>query len=241
MHRWQHPPILAGQDRESGGTWLALQPETGRFAAVTNLRNPDISMAQAAEKKSRGELVVQTIMADDPHNWCKNLQEEGHQYRSHNLIYIDESQSMSCISSDNYWHRHDPDIDTHEALVLSVSNCSQKEQPTAWPKCDFLTRQTQSVLNSYSSDTGEQTLDLTDALLQVIQTKASTGGLEQIEKSPFIYSDSYGTRCTTVVLWHSPEQYRVVEVNYLPNNGGIANTIVYSKLANSLETVETLC
>ena len=39
LHRWPQPPgLIAGQDLESGGTWLGVAEGAGRLAVVTNLR-----------------------------------------------------------------------------------------------------------------------------------------------------------------------------------------------------------
>ena len=48
----QQPALLAGRDLEAGGTWLGIS-RSGRFAAVTNIRDPD---AQGSAPRSRGEL-----------------------------------------------------------------------------------------------------------------------------------------------------------------------------------------
>jgi len=48
-----HPEILAGRDLSAGGTWLGVST-TGRFAALTNFRNPADHRRDAP---SRGELV----------------------------------------------------------------------------------------------------------------------------------------------------------------------------------------
>src|SRR6266700_1366731 len=48
-----HPGVLAGRDLEAGGTWLGITPQ-GRFAALTNYRNP---ADQKTGAPSRGALV----------------------------------------------------------------------------------------------------------------------------------------------------------------------------------------
>src|SRR6202142_730139 len=57
-HWWpSRPPILAGQDLLAGGTWLGLT-RTGRFAALTNYRDPEQRRAQAP---SRGALLTSLL------------------------------------------------------------------------------------------------------------------------------------------------------------------------------------
>lgn len=53
--RWwtSDPRILAGQDLEAGGTWMGVTRD-GRFAALTNIRQPGAEPA----RRSRGELVA---------------------------------------------------------------------------------------------------------------------------------------------------------------------------------------
>ena len=51
---WPDPPhVLGGRDLEAGGTWLAVD-RRARFAAVTNIRDPD----RRPGLRSRGSLVV---------------------------------------------------------------------------------------------------------------------------------------------------------------------------------------
>ena len=47
------PQVYAGRDQEAGGTWLGVNAD-GRFAALTNIRDPH----QPPARKSRGELVA---------------------------------------------------------------------------------------------------------------------------------------------------------------------------------------
>src|ERR1700728_2913844 len=64
-----HPQILAGRDLDAGGTWLGLT-RTGRFAALTNyrdpqrLRTPAPGAAPSVPTPSRGSLVASLLESD---------------------------------------------------------------------------------------------------------------------------------------------------------------------------------
>jgi uncharacterized protein with NRDE domain len=77
--------ILSGRDRRDGGTWMGFAPN-GRFAMLTNVRNP---AAQApAQARSRGELVVDWLSSSDSADaWC--AQRVVHAYAGFNLILGD--------------------------------------------------------------------------------------------------------------------------------------------------------
>ena len=54
----EHPSLLAGRDEELGGTWMGVTRE-GKFAAVTNFRDP---AASADAPRSRGELPLNYLL-----------------------------------------------------------------------------------------------------------------------------------------------------------------------------------
>ena len=56
-----HPQILAGRDLQAGGTWLGLT-RGGRFAALTNYRDPE---QRRADAPSRGALVTDILRCED--------------------------------------------------------------------------------------------------------------------------------------------------------------------------------
>src|SRR4030081_918356 len=56
-----HPQILAGRDLQAGGTWLGITRE-GRFAAVTNFRDPSDKRSTA---RSRGTLVTEYLLGSE--------------------------------------------------------------------------------------------------------------------------------------------------------------------------------
>lgn len=52
--------LLAGRDEEGGGTWLGVQPETARWATLTNVREPP-SIKPPAGAPSRGTLPLKFL------------------------------------------------------------------------------------------------------------------------------------------------------------------------------------
>ncbi len=86
-HWWpDHPQILAGRDLQAGGTWLGITRE-GRFAAVTNFRDPSDKRSTA---RSRGTLVTEFLLGgDSPARFLSNLSARAHEYNGFNLILGD--------------------------------------------------------------------------------------------------------------------------------------------------------
>lgn len=66
------PDILGGRDLEAGGTWLAVH-RRGRFAAVTNVRDPRLAVPAGAP--SRGQLVPDALEATDLPRWLEAMAE----------------------------------------------------------------------------------------------------------------------------------------------------------------------
>src|SRR5512140_430449 len=61
--RWwpDQPQLLAGRDLQAGGTWMGVTRD-GRFAAVTNFRDPSDRRSTA---RSRGGLVTEFLASDE--------------------------------------------------------------------------------------------------------------------------------------------------------------------------------
>ena len=86
-HWWpDHPDILAGRDLEAGGTWMGVA-RSGRFAAVTNFRDPSDKRSTA---RSRGELVADFLATGGlAETWLATLSRRAHEYNGFNLIVGD--------------------------------------------------------------------------------------------------------------------------------------------------------
>jgi len=89
------PGILAGRDLEARGTWMGVS-RAGRFAAVTNFRDPSERRTTA---RSRGELVSGFLASDEPPEaFLARLAPRAADYNGFNLIAGD-GRSLWCFST----------------------------------------------------------------------------------------------------------------------------------------------
>lgn len=79
----EEPRVAGGVDALSGGTWLAVRAD-GRFAAVTNQR---ALSTPPPGLRSRGLVVRETVVADDPDSYVSSLDPRA--YASMNLVWGD--------------------------------------------------------------------------------------------------------------------------------------------------------
>ncbi|MCP4655059.1 MAG: NRDE family protein, partial [bacterium] len=81
---WQdHPEVLAGRDLRSGGTWMGVT-RGGRFAAVTNYREPG---GRDPDALSRGRLVLGFLTSNvDAPDYLASLRTEEDAYNGFSLV-----------------------------------------------------------------------------------------------------------------------------------------------------------
>ena len=85
----EHPDLLAGKDLKGGGTWLGIT-KGGKFAAITNYRNPANFMKDAP---SRGKLVLDFLTErDSPRNYADALIKNSQLYNGFNLLLSNQSE-----------------------------------------------------------------------------------------------------------------------------------------------------
>lgn len=185
--RWPDGP-LAGRDEMAGGTWLAAGRD-GRWAAVTNFRDPKASPGN----RSRGELPVGFLDGDDsPSDYARAVYLERTAYGPFNLLVGDRSSLWYCA--------------THASArpvapgVHALSNGLLDED---WPK----SRRVATALRGLLED--DRTID-PDRLFELMDDRRpgddhelpETGigrDFERVLSPPFIVTERYGTRCTTVL------------------------------------------
>lgn len=206
VHYWNdNPNVFGGLDLESGGTWLAVS-KTGRFAAVTNYREVPV----VKEKHSRGELVKNYLYGNqNPVDYLKTVLENSHQYSGFNLLVGD-------FSSIFYFSNRTQAKEILELKPGYYGLCNHL-LGTPWPK---LIRARRKVIDHIQENRADP-----DFLISVMHDQGKvpdhelpdTGiGLERerLLSSPFIASDSYGTRNTSILIMDKTGHLQWTEQNY---------------------------
>ncbi len=90
-HWPDRPWVVAGIDLEAGGTWLGMN-DAGVVAAVMNRT---ASLGPAADKRSRGELVLDALDSDDAADAAERLRHlDGNAWRPFNLAVADNRDAF---------------------------------------------------------------------------------------------------------------------------------------------------
>lgn len=207
MQVWKdQPQILAGKDMRAGGTWFGMN-RRGAVALLTNVREPGHNNPLAP---SRGKLVESYLSDQIPASqFALDVVGSDNDYNGFNLFLLDERQA--CVVS----NRPSPHVTPLAPGVHGLSNASLN---TPWPK---LIRSTQAVKQHLMGGSGPDA----DAMISIMQDDRQADvqdmpktGLsperERMLSSPFILSDDYGTRCTTLLMRHQSGETWVTEVRY---------------------------
>jgi uncharacterized protein with NRDE domain len=211
LARWPDADIVAGCDREAGGTWLGVNTE-GRCSVVTNVRNP----RDAQTGLSRGLLVTNYLTgADDTPTHASRLRSAAADYRPFNLLIFDAKQAF------HIGNRPQPAV---HALSDGIHGLSNATLDTPWPKTRRLCARLQQWIDtsSASSRADDFTTLFTALASEDIAADADlpdTGiGLERERwlSSAFIRGESYGTRASTVVAIDSDGHGVIVERRFGP-------------------------
>jgi uncharacterized protein with NRDE domain len=183
-----HPELLAGRDLQAGGTWMGIT-RGGRFAAVTNFRDPSDKRSTA---KSRGMLVTDFLLGSDtPARFLSNLSPQAREYNGFNLILGDGASLLYYGSRDN-----EP-----RAIEPGIHGLSNHLLDEPWPKVVRGRKRMEEALAQ--SDPAPMLFDmLSDAESAPDQELPNTGiGLawERRLAAALITGQGYGTRASTVL------------------------------------------
>jgi len=192
--RWKdQPEIYAGRDLVAGGTWLGASDD-GRFAAVTNYREPGAARGEL----SRGKLVTDFLLSSDkPSEYLESIKDGTMWYAGFNLIV---GQMKPDTSEVCYFSNRGKAIERLGSAIYGLSNHLLN---TAWPKVTSgIQRFTELVTKSEISheDCFELLADETLASDEVLPDTGVGIERERVLSPIFIRTPDYGTRSSTVLL-----------------------------------------
>ncbi len=184
----QVPGYIAGRDLAAGGTWLGAT-ENGRFAVVTNFRDPS---EPGDRLRSRGALVSGFLSgAQTAADYAREVADAAALYRGFNLLLGDV---------DSLWYVGSR-AGAPRALAPGVHGLSNHLLDTPWPKVTQLQARLQAAL--LLRDPVPPLFDaLGDRSIAADESLPDTGiGLlrERMLSAAFIVAPGYGTRCSTVL------------------------------------------
>jgi len=183
--------VLAGRDERAGGTWMATG-RSGRWAAVTNLRNG----APVAGRRSRGDLPTGFVDGGlSPEDYVRRVWGGRADYGPFNLLAGTAESLWYCSS-----------VMAPQNVPPGVHALSNGRLDEPWPK----SRRVATALRGLSSGAAvdcERLFGLMDDRQTAPDEELPDTGvgleLERLLSPPFIVGEHYGTRCTTILSLHS--------------------------------------
>lgn len=204
------PNVLAGRDLEQGGTWLGIT-RTGRFAALTNFRDPGSKRESAP---SRGALVSGFLEGENGAlPYAARLVAEPASYNGFNLLAAD-ADTLTYVASR-----------TGEARSLSpgVYGLSNGLLDEPWPK---VVKGREALCALLDQPFGPE--DLLAVLKDHAQAPdaalPSTGvslEWERLLSAMHIVADGYGTRCATALVVDVEHRVTFVERTFDPTGRAV--------------------
>jgi len=212
---WEESPhIYAGRDLEKGGTWLGVNTN-GQFAALTNFRDPS---SRKSNVKSRG-LLVSSFLATKSTSaeFMATVEREAANYDGFNFVAGDRT-ALHYFSSRN---------NDKQQLTTGIYGVSNHLLDTPWPK---LTRAKEDFRRYITR--GEPAFTelfdlLADRFIASDTELPETGiGIEWERKlsSIFIASADYGTRSSTIILFHHTGKIHFQEKRFGKNGDFIGES-----------------
>jgi len=211
-----HRGVLAGRDLEAGGTWLGITLG-GRFAALTNYRNP-------AERKtgvpSRGTLVSDFLKGKaGPSEYVKEVQKAAPSYNGFSLL-VGDIDSLWFLSNRGGGPLR---------VKPGVHGLSNHLLDTPWPKVEraraTLARQ---LGRPFDAAAAFELLSNTERApsAELPRTGVSIEMEERLSAIRILAAGGYGTRCSTALCFTNDGRVEFHERSYREDSSA-SGTVSY--------------
>lgn len=198
------PDLLAGRDLEAGGTWMGVT-RGGRFAALTNFRDPQSHRRDAA---TRGGLVADFLRGHESMtDYLSGVRARAGAYNGFNLL-LGDGRRLAWIGNVDGGAR---DL---EPGVFGISN---HLLDTPWPKVEAAKSALRDALAALPDDTAFFRL-LRDDTIHPDTALPRTGvslEWERLLSAAFVKAPGYGTRSSTVLIMDKAGETRFAEQTWL--------------------------
>lgn len=199
------PQLLAGRDLDAGGTWMGIT-RSGRFAALTNFRDPAQNRSDAP---SRGALVANFLSSDEaPPDCVERSAVQGRRCNGYNLLLGDGATLWYCSNRGG----------ASRALPPGVYGLSNHLLDTPWPKVGAGKTALAGALDELPDNAALFDL-LRDERIHPDADLPQTGvplDWERLLSAAFVHSPDYGTRSSTVMLGDRDGWISFDEQTWLP-------------------------
>jgi uncharacterized protein with NRDE domain len=196
------PDVIGGRDLEKGGSWLAVS-RTGRFAAVTNFREP---VATNEPPLSRGLLVSDFVSGDETPGACLDrVGKESHRYRGFSLL-VGERTTVGYVSNRG----------SRMLLEAGLYGIGNALLDTPWPKVLHGKRNLSRLLQEPELDP--------QAIFTLLADPSQPWNGARMPKTPgeetepldpiFVQTSTFGTRCSSLLLIHRTGRITFMERSF---------------------------
>ena len=172
------PHVLGGRDLSAGGTWLAVD-DRGRFAAVTNIRDPQ----RPVGLRSRGSLVADYLDgSESAARYAARAVARRPGFRRFQFIALRRPRALLREQSRSGRY----------GSTTGLHAFSNAPPGTDSPKTASALRGAEPLLAQAAP---------VEPLFALLAERDETGAPERrYERAHFVVGPTYGTRCSTVVL-----------------------------------------
>ena len=219
LKQWENSPIIAGQDLQSGGTWMGVTA-AGRWAIVTNFRN---AQDKTTYSTSRGHL-IQAFLDNDltPIRFAQQLEQKQHDYAGFNLIVGDSTQAVYMSNRGEA-----PQVLANGVYVVSNGLMSED-----WQKTQHLRKRFSQELLPMLQQQQISEAELHTAVWDILQDERKVANellpqtgialeMEALLSSTFIQSPVYGTRSSNFLCMQAQQFIWLEKTQYGEQKGKI--------------------
>lgn len=211
--RWREAPhIIGGLDLEAGGTWLGIS-ESGRFAAVTNVREPGMAKGPL----SRGALTRDFLLGNQSAGDAISAI-DGSAYSGFNLLLGDGKTLHYRSNRDG-----EPRL-----LTPGIYGLSNHQLDSPWPKLLKARQRFARALKKLPEE-GEFFSMLADDEIVADHELPNTGvslEWERLLSAVFVRSENYGTRASTLVWRNTRGEVRLHEHSFGPQGQRLQSSLI---------------